>query len=147
MVNGKIVRDTNKCIGCGVCVNYCPTRAWTRSEEHYFRLELMGRTGKKNPRLGEDFLKWADEETICKIIKNTYDYLDAYLDMAAVESKEHIGYIIDRTGVEEFLKYAMKDVELGPKCEMAGRIYWGGKRYDQTNELRKSMFRFSDREE
>lgn len=147
VVNGKIVRDTNKCIGCGVCVNYCPTRAWTRSEEHYFRLELMGRTGKKNPRLGEDFLKWADEESICKIIKNTYDYLDAYLDMAAVESKEHIGYIIDRTGVEEFLKYAMKDVELGPKCEMAGRIYWGGKRYDQTNELRKSMFRFSDREE
>ena len=84
---------------------------------------------------------------ICKIIKNTYDYLDEYLDMAAVEAKEHIGYIVDRTGVEEFLKYAMKDVELPEKCEMAGRIYWSGKRYDQTNELRKSMFSFSDREE
>lgn len=44
-----------------------------------------------------------------------------------------------------FLKYIMKDVNLGPKCEMQGRIYWGGKRYDQGNELRKSMYRFSDK--
>lgn len=44
-----------------------------------------------------------------------------------------------------FLKYIMKDVNLGPKCEMQGRIYWGGKRYDQGNELRKSMDRFSDK--
>ncbi|HCG60667.1 MAG TPA: sulfite reductase subunit C, partial [Lachnospiraceae bacterium] len=49
--NGKVVRDTAKCIGCGVCVTYCPTRAWTRSKEHYFRLVILGRTGKKNPRL------------------------------------------------------------------------------------------------
>ncbi len=145
LVNGKVVRDTNKCIGCGVCVTYCPTRAWTRSEEHYFRVTLLGRTGKKNPRLGEDFLKWADEDSIVKMINNVYDYLDEYLDSSAVESKEHIGYIVDRTGFEEFLKYIMKDVNLGPKCEMQGRLYWGGKRYDQGNELRKSMYRFSDR--
>ena len=97
MVNGKVVRDTNKCIGCGVCAVYCPTRAWTRSKEHYFRLSLLGRTGKKNPRMGVDFLKWADEESILKIIKNTYEYLDAYQDRGAVENKEHIGYIVDRT--------------------------------------------------
>jgi anaerobic sulfite reductase subunit C len=41
----------------------------------------------------------------------------------------------------------MKDVQPNPKCEIQGRIYWGGKRYDQTNELRQSMFRFSEREE
>ncbi|MCI6638797.1 MAG: sulfite reductase subunit C [Bilifractor sp.] len=145
VVNGKIVRDTSKCIGCGVCVVYCPTRAWTRSKEHYFRVALLGRTGKKNPRLGVDFLKWADEESILRIIKNTYDYLDAYQDRGAVENKEHIGYIVDRTGFEEFLKYIMKDVHFGPKTEMNGRPYWGGKRYDQTNELRSSMYRFSDR--
>ena len=73
--------------------------------------------------------------------------INNFIQASIAIPKEHIGYIIDRTGVEEYLKYAMKDVELGPKCEMAGRIYWGGKRYDQTNELRKSMFRFSDREE
>lgn len=100
VVNGKIVRDTNKCIGCGVCVAYCPTRAWTRSDEHYFRVTLLGRTGKKNPRLGEDFLKWADEDSIVQMIKNVYAYLDDYLDKDAVESKEHIGYIVDRQALK-----------------------------------------------
>ena len=145
MVNGKVVRDTNKCIGCGACAVYCPTRAWTRSKEHYFRLSLLGRTGKKNHRMGVDFLKWADEESILKIIKNTYEYLDAYQDRGAVENKEHIGYIVDRTGFEEFLKFIMKDVHLNPKAEINGRPYWGGKHYDTTNELRSSMYRFSDR--
>lgn len=147
VVNGKIERDTNKCIGCGVCINYCPTRAWTRSKEQYFRVVLLGRTGKKNPRMAEDFMKWADHDTVKKIITNVYAYLDEYLDRDAVESKEHIGYIVDRTGFEEFLSYIMKDVTPGPKCEIQGRLYWGGKRYDQTNELRHSMFRFSEREE
>ena len=139
--------DPTRCIGCGVCVNYCPTRAWTRSKEEYFRLVLLGRTGKKNPRMAEDFMKWADHDTVLKIICNVYAYLDEYLDKEAVESKEHIGYIVDRTGFEEFLKYIRKDVQPNPKCEIQGRIYWGGKRYDQTNELRQSMFRFSEREE
>ncbi len=145
VVNGKIVRDPNKCIGCGVCVVYCPTRAWTRSKEQYYRLELLGRTGKKNPRLAEDFLKWADEESILKIIENTYAYLDAYQDRGAVENKEHIGYIVDRTGFNEFLSFIMKDVHLNPKCEMNSRPYWGGKHYDHGNELHSSMYRFSDR--
>ena len=61
LVKGKVVRDPKKCIGCGVCVAYCPTRAWTRSKEHYFRVVLLGRTGKRNPRLAEDFIKWCDE--------------------------------------------------------------------------------------
>ena len=77
--NGKVVRDTAKCIGCGVCVTYCPTRAWTRSKEHYFRLVILGRTGKKNPRLAEDFIKWCDEESILKIAANTYAYIEARL--------------------------------------------------------------------
>ena len=70
MENYRIERDTQKCIGCGVCVTKCPTRAWTRSKKKYYKLSVMGRTGKKNPRLGQDFLVWADEENIIKIIKN-----------------------------------------------------------------------------
>lgn len=108
LVNGKVVRDTAKCIGCGVCVAYCPTRAWTRSKEHYFRLVLLGRTGKRNPRLAEDFIKWCDEESILKIVKNSYAYIEEYIDPNAVEHKEHIGYIVDRTGFEEFFKYIME---------------------------------------
>lgn len=131
LVNGKVVRDTQKCIGCGVCVTYCPTRAWTRSPEHYFRLVLLGRTGKKNPRLAEDFIKWCDEESILKMIKNCYAYIEEYIDPDAVEHKEHVGYIVDRTGFEEFRKWIFKEVTLGPKAEVAKTMYWGGKHYDQ----------------
>ena len=135
LVNGKVVRDTDKCIGCGVCVAYCPTRAWTRSKEHYFRVVIMGRTGKKNPRLAEDFVKWADEESIFKMVKNAYAYVEEYIDPNALEGKEHIGYIVDRTGFDEFCKWIMKDVHLNDKAEVASRVYWGGKHYDRSNNL------------
>ena len=96
----------------------------------------MGRTGKKNPRLAEDFIRWADEESISKMINNVYAYIDEYIDPNAVEHKEHIGYIVDRTGFEEFLKWVMKDVHLPEKAEVASRVFWGGKHYDQTNNLK-----------
>ncbi len=136
LVNGKVVRDTNLCIGCGVCVAYCPTRAWTRSKEHYFRLVLLGRTGKKNPRLAEDFIKWADEQSILDIVKNAYAYVEEYIDPNALEGKEHIGYIVDRTGFDEFVKWIMRDVKLNEKAEVASRVYWSGKHYDRSNELK-----------
>lgn len=72
-VNYRPVRNEERCIGCGECVLNCPTRAWTRSRGKYYRLALFGRSGKKNPRRGEDFIKWADEDSIVKIILNTYD--------------------------------------------------------------------------
>ena len=131
LVNGKVTRDAAKCIGCGVCVVYCPTRAWTRSPEHYFRIVLLGRTGKRNPRLAEDFIKWCDEESALKLIKNSYAYIEEYIDPNAVEHKEHIGYIVDRTGFEEFKKWILEGVELGPKAEVAPTLYWGGKHYDR----------------
>lgn len=126
MENNQIVRDANKCIGCGVCVTKCPTRAWTRSQKKYYKLTIMGRTGKKNPRLGEDFLVWADEENIIKIIKNTYEYVEKYISPDAPARKEHIGYIIDRTGFEKFKEYALKDVQLLPETKINEQIYWKG---------------------
>lgn len=131
LVNGKVVRDTKKCVGCGVCVAYCPTRAWTRSREHYFRVVLLGRTGKRNPRLAEDFIKWCDEESIMKMVENCYAYIEEFIDPNAVENKEHIGYIVDRTGFEEFKNWIMKDVTLSDKAEVEPFVYWGGKHYDR----------------
>ena len=125
-VNHKIVRNAEKCIGCGECVIACPTGAWTRSKEKYYRLVLMGRTGKKNPRMGEDFLIWADEESIIKIVQNTYKFVTNYIDRTAPGGKEHIGYIIDRTGFMEYKKWALEGVELGDKVVMKDNIYWGG---------------------
>ena len=130
VVNGKIERNTEKCIGCGVSITVCPTRAWTRSKEKYYRLVLLGRTGKKNPRLAEDFIKWVDEDSILKIVKNAYAYVERYIDTNAPDGKEHVGYIVDRTGFEEFYKWIMEGVTLGPKAEVAKTMYWGGKHYD-----------------
>lgn len=127
--NYKVVRNTDKCIGCGECVMACPTSAWTRSKEKYYRLVIMGRTGKKNPRLAEDFAIWIDEDSIVKMIENTYDYVTEYIDKDAPGGKEHIGYIVDRTGFMEFKKWAMKDVNLGPKAVVKDNVYWSGVRY------------------
>lgn len=128
-VNFRPQRNHQKCIGCGECVINCPNMAWTRSHKKYYRLTLLGRTGKKNPRLGEDFIKWVDEESIIKIIKNTYDYVQEYIDPNAPGGKEHIGYIVDRTGFEEFKKWALRGVEL-PECAVINEnIYWNGIKY------------------
>lgn len=105
--NDKVVRNEEKCVGCGVCVTKCPTRAFTRSKQKYYRLTIMGRTGKRNPRLGEDFMVWVDEDTIIKVILNTYKFVEQYIDRNAPGGKEHVGYIIDRVGFTEFKKLSL----------------------------------------
>lgn len=128
-VNYKVERDEDGCIGCGECVIACPTRAWRRNGEKFFRLTLMGRSGKRNPRLGIDYLKWVDEASIIKIIQNTYDYVETYIAADAPEGKEHIGYIIDRTGTETFLEWAMRGVTLKDKAVVFSPLYWNGIKY------------------
>ncbi|MBB6623166.1 sulfite reductase subunit C [Clostridium gasigenes] len=127
--NYAVIRDHSKCIGCGECVINCPTGAWTRSKEKYYRLAIMGRTGKKNPRLGEDFIIWADEESIIKIILNTYKYVEQYIDRGAPGGKEHIGYIVDRTGFMEFKKWALEGVKLSDIAILKENVYWSGIKY------------------
>lgn len=129
MENNKVVRNEEKCIGCGECVLNCPMSAWTRSPKKYYKLMIMGRTGKKNPRLAEDWIRWIDEDSIVKIIKNTYDYVEEYIDPNAPNRKEHIGYIIDRTGFQEYRKWALKDVDLPVESIEIKNIYWGGPKY------------------
>ncbi len=125
-VNYKIVRNEEKCIGCGECVINCPTGAWTRSKEKYYKLVIMGRSGKRNPRLAEDFLIWADEQSIIKIILNTYKFVDMYIDKSAPGGKEHIGYIIDRVRFEEYKKWALEGIEFPEKTIVKQCVYWNG---------------------
>lgn len=84
----------------------------------------MGRTGRKNPRIAQLFIKWVNEESIIKIITNTYDYVHEFIDKEAPGGKEHVGYIVDRTGYQVFKTWALKDVTLNPEAEVAKCIYW-----------------------
>ena len=79
--------------------------------------------------MGQDFIKWIDADSIVKIIMNTYDYVNQYIDPEAPGGKEHIGYIVDRTGFPEFQKWALKDVELPEIAEVYSPIYWQGVKY------------------
>ena len=73
---------------------------------------------------------WADAENIIKIIQNTYKFVDKYISPDAPARKEHIGYIIDRVGFEEYKKWALEGVELMPETIMKHNIYWGGIHFD-----------------
>lgn len=128
----NIKRDKDKCIGCGECILVCPTGAWTRSERVFYRLVIMGRTGKKNPRIAMTFLKWASEDVVVQVIKNTYDYVGKYIDRGLI--KEHVGYIVDRTGYNVFKNEVLNGVDLNKEIQIAKNINWGGYFYNNENE-------------
>ena len=92
---------------------------------------LYTSTGKRNPRLGEDFLVWADADNIVKIILNTYKFVERYISPDAPARKEHIGYIIDRVGFEEYKKWALDGVELMPETIVKQCVYWNGIHFDR----------------
>ena len=52
-----------------------------------------------------------------------------HIEPQAPGGKEHIGYIVDRTGFEEFKRWALRDVTLPAEAEVEERIYWSGVRY------------------
>ncbi|SJZ56828.1 sulfite reductase subunit C [Selenihalanaerobacter shriftii] len=123
--NYKVIRDETKCIGCGGCINDCPTNAWKRdTSKNYYKLLIMGRTGKRNPRLAKPFLEWVTEDAIIDVINNTYNYIDRYIDRSL--SKEHVGYIVDRTGFNVFKEEVLEGVDLNPECKVAQYIDFGG---------------------
>ena len=41
-----------------------------------------------------------------------------------------MGYIVDRTGFQEFRKWALKDVNLPKETVERQNIYWSGLKYD-----------------
>ncbi|MEL7568542.1 MAG: sulfite reductase subunit C [Dehalobacterium sp.] len=128
-VNYKVVRDAYRCIGCGECILKCPTSAWIRGKKFY-RVVIMGRTGKKNPRLAQIFLEWVEIEPVIQIIRNTYHFIDKYIDRTL--EKEHIGYIVDREGYQKFITEVLTGVMLNKEAKLAQSINYCGYHYDKN---------------
>lgn len=129
IVNYKVKRDHRRCIGCGECILKCPASAWTRGDQ-YYRLVIMGRTGKKNPRITRTFLEWVSEEAVLRVITNMYQYIDQYIDRSL--PKEHVGYIVDRTGLPVFRQEVLRGVDPGPLGQVADHIPFGGYFYPEN---------------
>ncbi|MDG5814159.1 sulfite reductase subunit C [Chitinispirillales bacterium ANBcel5] len=127
VVDHKVERDNRRCIGCGECVLVCPTQAWSRNPVKYFRLVIMGRTGKKNPRLAAPFAEWLTQDEVIAILKNLYPYIDRHIDRSLV--KEHVGYIADRTGYKELRNWLLKGIKLNPRARIAKTMQWSGYEY------------------
>jgi anaerobic sulfite reductase subunit C len=125
----QVKRDEDRCIGCGECILQCPTNAWKRGGK-YYKVVIMGRTGKKNPRLAQPFLKWATEKVVLQVVTNVYDYIDEYIDDSL--AKEHVGYIVDRTGYPLFKEEILGDIELNDDCRVADHIQFGGYQTDKN---------------
>lgn len=107
-------RDAKTCSYCGECILVCPTMAWTRQKIMY-RVVIGGRTGKKEVRLARPFIDFiTGEETIFKIIRNTFNFIDRYIDRSL--KKEHLGYIIDRESFAKYKESVLKDVALNKEA-------------------------------
>lgn len=134
MVKGKVKRDARRCIGCGECVLKCPTSAWTRNTEKFFRIIIMGRTGKKNPRLASTFIEWCTEDVVVNVIRNVYTYAEEHWDKRL--DKEHVGYVVDRTGYPVFREYILRNVELNPEARIAESLNFNGYSYEKDVMMR-----------
>lgn len=113
--NYKIVRDEEHCLECGECILKCPTGAFSRGKSLY-RIIVGGRTGKKNPRLANTFIEGASEEVVLALCKNVYFYIQRNIDSKL--PKEHLGYIIDRTGFETFAQEVTERINMNSEAKV-----------------------------
>jgi anaerobic sulfite reductase subunit C len=123
--NCRITRDEDYCISCGECVLKCPSGAFSRKKKLY-RIVVGGRTGKRNPRLANTFIENAEEHVILAMFRNIYAYIDTHIDRS--KPKEHMGYIVDRTGFATFRDRVLEGISLNGEAvvhevENPGYVY------------------------
>lgn len=63
-----------------------------------------------------------------------YQYIDNHIDRSLL--KEHVGYIVDRTGYPVFRQEVLSGVDLGQLGRVAESINFAGYFYERTNIFR-----------
>ncbi|CNI21951.1 MULTISPECIES: sulfite reductase subunit C [Yersinia] len=125
--HGKAVKEKSKCIGCGECVLACPTLAWQRDPQQLYMVKLGGRTSKKTPRTGKQFLNWVTEDVLHAVIKNLFEFEAEMLGGKPIYL--HMGHLIDRAGYHKFKERVLCGVTLNPEAMVAERIFWAEDQY------------------
>ncbi|HIE18361.1 TPA: 4Fe-4S dicluster domain-containing protein [Candidatus Bathyarchaeota archaeon] len=97
IIDGKAVIDHNRCVYCGECIRVCPVDADV-AEKRGYSIFIGGNVGR-HPRLAQKIIGFADEETIFKVIENS---LKVFKEEAV--QNERFGHLIERIGLGEFLK-------------------------------------------
>lgn len=118
----KVLKDPCCCVGCAECAVVCPTGAWTRKPQKFYRVLIGGRTGKQSPRMGKMFLNWVTEEVVLAVLSNWQKFSAWVLDYQPVYM--HGGHLIDMAGYEKFKEMMLDGVELNPEAMVAQRIFW-----------------------
>lgn len=118
----KVEKDVCCCVGCAECATVCPTGAWTRRPQKFFRILIGGRTGKQSPRMGKIFLNWVTEEVVLAVLGNWQKFSAWVLDNKPLYM--HGGHLIDMAGYEKFKELMLDGVELNPEAMIAQRILW-----------------------
>ncbi|WP_122035208.1 hypothetical protein [Aliivibrio sp. EL58] len=88
---------------------------------------IGGRTSKKTPRVGKQFLNWVTEEVIHDVIENLFEFEK---DMLKGTPKYlHMGHLIDKGGYMKFKERVLRGVTLNSEAKVAERMYWAEDEY------------------
>lgn len=113
--NYKIIRDEEYCMKCGECILKCPAGAFY-CDKKFYRIIVGGRTGKKNPRLANTFIKDTNEKVVLAVCKSLYSFIHRHIDCSL--PKEHLGYIIDLVGFDKFAHEITESISMNSEAEV-----------------------------
>ena len=94
-------------------------RMVAQPHQEFFRMVILGRTGKKNLRMTANFLESVTEDAVILVIQNVYAFIDQH---------------IDRTGYPAFREAVLADVDLGDVGKVAETLEFCGYRYERTKD-------------
>lgn len=134
LIDGKASKETSRCIGCGECVLACPTLAWQRDPQQLYMVKLGGRTSKKTPRLGKQFLNWVTEDVLKQVIDNLFEFEKEML--AGTPRYLHMGHLIDQGGYLRFKERVLQGVKLNPEAKVAEYMYWAEDEYVANSHVK-----------